>query len=67
MNLVQIDKNTIVDKDKVYALIGEEYNGKSYTYVRMMIGDEEREFLVKENVKDVGALLMETENNGRKC
>lgn len=63
MNLVQIDKNTIVDKDKVYALIGEEYNEKSYTRVRMMIGNEDREFIVKRNIKEVRALLIE-DNDG---
>lgn len=67
MNLVQIDKNTVVDKDKVYALIGEEYNGKSYTCIRMIVGNEDREFIVKENIKDVGALLMEADNDGWMC
>lgn len=55
MNLVQISDNTIVDKDKVYALIGNQYDGKFYTNVYI----EEKVFLVEGNVKDIGALLME--------
>jgi hypothetical protein len=66
MNLVQIDENTIVDKDKVYALVGNQYDGKFYTHVYMEMGNEEKVFLVKGNVKEVGALLMEN-NDGRVC
>ena len=29
MNLVQIGENTIVDKDKIYALVGAKYDGKN--------------------------------------
>jgi hypothetical protein len=58
MNLVQVDENTIIDKDKVYALVGNQYDGKEYTHVYMEMGNEEKVFLVKGNVKDVGALLM---------
>jgi hypothetical protein len=58
MNLVQVDENTIVDKDKVYALVGNQYDGKFYTHVYMEMGNEEKVFLVEGNVKDVGALLM---------
>ena len=63
MNLVQISGNTIVDKDKVYALIGSEYDGKLYTRVYMNTGNEDKEFLVEKNVIDVGALLMEDNDN----
>jgi hypothetical protein len=58
MNLVQVDENTIIDKDKVYALVGNQYDRKFYTHVYMEMGNEEKVFLVKGNVKDVGALLM---------
>lgn len=58
MNLVQISENTIVDKDKVYALVGNQYDGKFYTHVYMETRNEEKVFLVKGNVKEVGALLM---------
>lgn len=64
MNLVQISGNTIVDKDKVYALVGNQYDGKFYTHVYMdVVGNEEKVFLVEGNVKDIGALLME-DNDG---
>ena len=66
MSLVQISGNTIVDKDKVYALIGSEYDGKLYTYVYMNTGNEDKKFLVEKNVIDVGALLMKTDNDGWK-
>ena len=62
MSLVQISGNTVVDKDKVYALIGSEYDGKLYTRVYMNTGNEDKEFLVEKNVIDVGALLMEDNN-----
>ena len=58
MNLVQICGNTIVDRDKVYALVGSEYDGKLYTRVYMNTGNEDKEFLVEKNVIDVGTLLM---------
>lgn len=58
MSLVQISGNTIVDKDKVYALVGSEYDGKLYTHVYMNTGNEDKEFLVERNIKEVGALLM---------
>ncbi len=63
MNLVQICGNTIVDKDKVYALVGSEYDGKLYTRVYMNTGNEDKEFLIEKNVIDVGALLMEDNDN----
>ena len=63
MNLVQICGNTIVDKDKVYALVGSEYDGKLYTRVYMNTGNEDKVFLVEKNVIDVGALLMEDNND----
>lgn len=59
MNLVQISGDTIVDKDKVYALVGSEYDGKPYTHVYMNVGNEDKSFIVKRNIKDVGASLME--------
>ena len=58
MSLVQISGNTIVDKDKVYALVGEEYDGKLYTRVYINTGNEDKEFLVEKNVIDVGVSLM---------
>ena len=58
MSLVQISGNTIVDKDKVYALVGSEYDGKLYTHVYMNTGNEDKVFLVEKNVIDIGALLM---------
>ena len=67
MNLVQICGNTIVDRDKIYALIGEEYDGKLYTRIYMNVGNKDKEFLVKRDIKDVGALLMETDNDGWVC
>lgn len=60
MNLVQIDENTIVDKDRVYALVGNQYDGKFYTHVHMDVGNV---FLVEGNVKDIGALLMKSDND----
>jgi hypothetical protein len=66
MNLVQVDENTIVDKDKVYALVGSKYDGKSYTDVYINVGNKDKAFLVKGDIKDVGALLME-DNDGRVC
>jgi hypothetical protein len=44
MNLVRISKDVTVDKDKVQALVSEQYNGRFYTHV-YLIGD--REFLVE--------------------
>lgn len=64
MNLVQIGENTIVDKDRVYALVDNQYDGKFYTHVHMYVGNEEKVFLVEGNVKDIGALLMEADNDG---
>lgn len=58
MSLVQISGNTIVDKDKVYALVSEEYDGKLYTRVYMNTGNEDKAFLVEKNIIDVGASLM---------
>lgn len=66
MSLVQISGNTIVDKDKVYALVGSEYDGKLYTRVYMNAGNEDKVFLVEKNVIDVGASLMK-ENDDWKC
>ena len=65
MNLVQISDNTIVDKDKVYALVGNQYDGKFYTHVHMDIKEEEKVFSVEGNVKDIGALLMENNDYER--
>lgn len=59
MNLVQVDENTIVNKDKIYALVSEEYNGELYTRICMNVGNEDKAFIVKRNIKEVGALLME--------
>lgn len=59
MSLVQVDEDTIVDKDKIYALIGVEYDGELYTRIYMNVGNENKEFLVKEDIKDIGALLIE--------
>ena len=54
MNLVQISKEVIVDKDKVQALVSEQYNGRYYTHI-YLVGD--REFLVEGYIKDIGKLL----------
>lgn len=59
MNLVQVSEDTIIDKDKIYALVENQYDGKSYTRIYMTIGNEEKEFFVEGHVKDIGALLME--------
>ena len=59
MSLVQVDENTIVDRDKIYALVSEEYDGKLYTRIYMNTGNEDKVFLVEKNVIDIGALLME--------
>ena len=66
MNLVQIGENTIVDKDKIYALVGAKYDGKEYTNVYMNVGNEDKSFIVKRNIKEVGALLIE-DNDGQVC
>lgn len=66
MNLVQIGENTIVDRDKIYALVGAKYDGKEYTNVYMNVGNEDKAFLVKRNIKEVGASLMK-ENDDWKC
>ena len=54
MNLVRINKDVIVDKDKVQALVSEQYNGRYYTHI-YLVGD--REFLAEGYVKDIGELL----------
>jgi hypothetical protein len=64
MNLVRISEDTIVDKDKVQALVREQYNGRFYTHIYLM---GNREFLVEGNVKDIGDLLMKEDNDGRVC
>jgi hypothetical protein len=64
MNLVRISEDTIVDKDKVQALVSEQYNGRFYTHIYLM---GNREFLVEGNVKDIGDLLMEADDDGCVC
>ena len=59
MNLVQVNENTIVDKDKIYALVSEEYDEELYTRIYMNVGNEDKAFLVKRDIKEVGALLIE--------
>ncbi len=54
MNLVRISKEATVDKDKVQALVSEQYNGRYYTHI-YLVGD--REFLVEGYVKDIEELL----------
>jgi hypothetical protein len=54
MNLVQINKDVTIDKDKLQALVSEQYNGRFYTHVYLM-GD--REFLVEGYVKDIEELI----------
>jgi hypothetical protein len=66
MNLDQVDEDTIVDKDKVYALVRNQYDGEEYTRIYMYVGNEDKSFLIKRNIKDVGALLME-DNDGQIC
>ena len=59
MNLVRISKDVIVDKDKVQALVSEQYNGRFYTHV-YLIGD--RGFLVEGYVKDIEELINGSED-----
>jgi hypothetical protein len=54
MNLVRISKDVTIDKDKLQALVSEQYNGRFYTHVYLM-GD--REFLVEGYVKDIEELI----------
>jgi hypothetical protein len=59
MNLVQINKDVTIDKDKLQALVSEQYNGRFYTHVYLM-GD--REFLVEGYVKDIEELINGSED-----
>jgi hypothetical protein len=59
MNLVRISKDVTIDKDKLQALVSEQYNGRFYTHIYLM-GD--REFLVEEYVKDIEELLNGSED-----
>lgn len=59
MNLVRINKEVIIDKDKLQALVSEQYNGRFYTHIYLM-GD--REFLVEGYVKDIESLIEESED-----
>lgn len=54
MNLVKINKDVIIDKDKLQALVSEQYNGRFYTHIYLM-GD--REFLVEGYIKDVKKMI----------
>jgi hypothetical protein len=56
MNLVRISKEVTVDKDKVQALVSEQYNGRFYTHI-YLTGD--REFLVEGYIKDIEELINE--------
>ena len=56
MNLVRINKDVTIDKDKLQALVSEQYNGRFYTHIYLM-GD--REFLVEEYVRDIEKLINE--------
>ena len=58
MNLVRISKDVTIDKDKLQALVSEQYNGRFYTHIYLM-GD--REFLVEGYVKDIQELINESE------
>ena len=58
MNLVRISKDVTIDKDKLQALVSEQYNGRFYTHIYLM-GD--REFLVEGYVKDIEELINESE------
>lgn len=56
MNLIRVSKDVIIDKDKVQALVSEQYNGRFYTHI-YLIGD--REFLVEGYMKDIEKLINE--------
>jgi hypothetical protein len=58
MKLVQINKDVIIDKEKLQALVSEQYNGRFYTHIYLM-GD--REFLVEGYYKDIEKLIAESE------
>lgn len=60
MNLVRINKDVTIDKDKLQALVSEQYNGRFYTHIYLM-GD--REFLVEGYAKDIEELINESEDN----
>ena len=36
MNLIRVSKDIMIDKDKVQALVSEQYNGKFYTHIYLM-------------------------------
>ena len=59
MNLVRINKDITIDKDKVQALISEQHNGRFYTHIYLM-GD--KYFLVEEYVGDIENLIRNIEN-----
>lgn len=54
MNLVQVSKDTIIDKDKIQALVSEQYNGRFYTHI-YFVGD--RECVIEGYYKDVEKLI----------
>ena len=56
MNLVRVNKDVTVDKDKLQALVSEQYNGRYYTHI-YLTGD--REFLVEGYIKDIVELINE--------
>ena len=58
MNLVRINKDVTIDKDKLQALVSEQYNGRFYTHIYLM-GD--REFLVEEYARDIEQMINESE------
>lgn len=58
MNLVKINKDVTIDKDKVQALVSEQYNGRFYTHIYLM-GD--REFIVEGYIKDIEELINKSE------
>lgn len=56
--MIRVSKDVMIDKDKVQALVSEQYNGKFYTHIYLM-GD--REFLVEGYAKDIEKLINESE------
>ena len=59
MNLVQISEDVTIDKDKLQALVSEQYNGRFYTHIYLM-GD--REFIVEGYAKDIEKLINGSED-----
>lgn len=59
MNLVQVSRDTIIDKDKIQALVSEQHNGRFYTRIYL---EGDRECFVEKYWKDVEKLINESED-----